>query len=107
MFHQQVNTKCICCIPSLNFVSCSCRDQGQLSGPVLVYRNPGAHPGDIHVVNARYVEALKDFVGNAKYGVFFPSKGLRSMADEIAGGDYDGDMYWVCRNPEVCSSGLF
>ncbi|KNA06682.1 hypothetical protein SOVF_178750, partial [Spinacia oleracea] len=76
-------------------------DQGQLSGPVLVYRNPGAHPGDIHVVNARYVEALKDFVGNAKYGVFFPSKGLRSMADEIAGGDYDGDMYWVCRNPEL------
>lgn len=67
---------------------------------MLVYRNPGLHPGDIHVVNARYVEALEDFVGNSKYGIFFPSKGPRSMADEIAGGDYDGDMYWISTNPE-------
>uniref|UniRef100_A0A803N8V8 RNA-dependent RNA polymerase n=1 Tax=Chenopodium quinoa TaxID=63459 RepID=A0A803N8V8_CHEQI len=55
---------------------CVILDQGQLYGPVLVYRNPGIHPGDIYVVNARYVE------------------------DEIAGGDYDGDMYWVSTNSE-------
>lgn len=52
-------------------------------------------------MNARYVEGLKDFVGDAKYGIFFPSKGPRSMADEIAGGDYDGDMYWVSTNSEL------
>ncbi|KAL2924650.1 putative RNA-dependent RNA polymerase 3 [Bienertia sinuspersici] len=79
---------------------CVILDQGQLSGPVLVYRNPGVHPGDIHVVNARYIETLKDYVGNSKYGIFFPSKGQRSMADEIAGGDYDGDLYWVSTNAE-------
>lgn len=52
-------------------------------------------------MNAIPVEGLKDFVGNSKYGIFFPSKGPRSMADEIAGGDYDGDMYWVSTNTEV------
>lgn len=86
---------------------CLSRDDGQVSGPVLVYRNPGTHPGDIHVVNARYVGALKEIVGNSKYGIFFPSKGPRSMADEIAGGDYDGDTYWVSTNFEVCSLVLF
>ncbi|XP_021723566.1 probable RNA-dependent RNA polymerase 5 [Chenopodium quinoa] len=80
---------------------CIILDQGQISGPVLVYRNPGTHPGDIHILTAKYVEGLKEYVGNAKYGIFFPSKGLRSMADEIAGGDYDGDMYWVSRNSEL------
>ncbi|XP_074273775.1 putative RNA-dependent RNA polymerase 5 isoform X2 [Silene latifolia] len=80
---------------------CVILEHGQISGPVLVYRNPGIHPGDIHVVNARYVKALEEIVGNSKYGIFFPSKGPRSMADEIAGGDYDGDMYWVSRDPEL------
>ncbi|KNA23577.1 hypothetical protein SOVF_023880 isoform A [Spinacia oleracea] len=80
---------------------CVILDDGQVSGPVLVYRNPGTHPGDIHVVNARYVGALKEIVGNSKYGIFFPSKGPRSMADEIAGGDYDGDTYWVSTNFEL------
>ncbi|XP_021741422.1 probable RNA-dependent RNA polymerase 3 [Chenopodium quinoa] len=80
---------------------CVILEEGQLSGPVLVYRNPGTHTGDIHVVTARYIEGLKDVVGNAKYGIFFPCKGPRSMADEIAGGDYDGDMYWVSTNAEL------
>ncbi|KAH9603941.1 hypothetical protein KSS87_019698 [Heliosperma pusillum] len=80
---------------------CVILEHGQISGPVLVYRNPGIHPGDIHVVNAIYVKALEEIVGNSKYGIFFPSKGPRSMADEIAGGDYDGDMYWVSRDPEL------
>lgn len=89
------------------FLFLPCRDQGPLYGPVLIYRNPGLHPGDIHVVNARYIKGLEEFVGNSKYGIFFPSKGPRSMADEIAGGDYDGDMYWVSTNTEVCSCFLF
>ncbi|CAO2822916.1 unnamed protein product [Amaranthus hypochondriacus] len=80
---------------------CVILDQGPLYGPVLIYRNPGLHPGDIHVVNARYIKGLEEFVGNSKYGIFFPSKGPRSMADEIAGGDYDGDMYWVSTNTEL------
>lgn len=78
-----------------------CRDNGQVSGKVLVYRNPGLHFGDIHILKAVYVQAMEDFVGNAKYAIFFPIKGRRSLADEMAGGDFDGDMYFVSRNPQV------
>ncbi|KAG6389123.1 hypothetical protein SASPL_150582 [Salvia splendens] len=74
---------------------------GQISGNVLVYRNPGMHFGDIHVMKAVYIEELEEFVGNAKYGIFFSTKGQRSAAYEMATGDFDGDMYWVSRNPEL------
>jgi len=47
------------------------------------------------------VEALEEIVGNAKYGIFFSTKGERSVASEIANGDFDGDVYWVSRNPEL------
>ncbi|GMP59698.1 hypothetical protein CsSME_00022876 [Camellia sinensis var. sinensis] len=77
------------------------RENGQISGQVLVYRNPGLHFGDIHVLKAVYVKALEDFVGNAKYAIFFSTKGRRSVGSEIANGDFDGDMYWVSRNPEL------
>ncbi|GAV88059.1 RdRP domain-containing protein [Cephalotus follicularis] len=80
---------------------CIILDNGPISGKVLVYRNPGLHFGDIHVLKATFVAALGDFVGNAKYAIFFPCKGPRSLADEIAGGDFDGDMYFVSRNPEL------
>ncbi|XP_022754978.1 probable RNA-dependent RNA polymerase 5 isoform X2 [Durio zibethinus] len=76
-------------------------DDGQISGKVLVYHQPGIHFGDIHVLNARYVEALNEYVGHAKYAIFFPCKGRRSLADEMAGGDFDGDMYFVSRNPQL------
>ncbi|KAB1214810.1 putative RNA-dependent RNA polymerase 5 [Morella rubra] len=76
-------------------------DNGQISGKVLVYRNPGLHFGDIHILKATYVKALEPIIGNAKYAIFFPCKGPRSLADEIAGGDFDGDMYWVSRNPQL------
>lgn len=78
------------------------RKDGQVSWEkVLVYRNPGLHFGDIHVLKATYVKELEDFVGTSKYAIFFPCNGPRSLADEIAGGDFDGDMYFVSRNPEV------
>ncbi|XP_023006718.1 probable RNA-dependent RNA polymerase 5 isoform X2 [Cucurbita maxima] len=80
---------------------CVILENGQINGKVLVYRNPGLHFGDIHVLTAKYVEDLVPVVGNAKYGIFFSCKGPRSVADEIAGGDFDGDMYWVSRNSQL------
>ncbi|WCJ42551.1 RNA-dependent RNA polymerase family protein [Euphorbia peplus] len=80
---------------------CIIMENGHLSGKVLVYRNPGLHFGDIHVAKARYVNELEDFVGNAKYAIFFSCKGPRSLAHEIATGDFDGDMYFVSRNPKL------
>ncbi|KAK2982308.1 hypothetical protein RJ640_027405, partial [Escallonia rubra] len=83
---------------------CVILESGQISGRVLVYRNPGLHFGDIHVLNAVYVKDLEDFVGNAKFAIFFSTKGRRSVASEIANGDFDGDMYWVSRNPQLLTS---
>lgn len=80
---------------------CIILENGQINGKVLVYRNPGLHFGDIHVLTAKYVEDLVPVVGNAKYAIFFSCKGPRSVADEIAGGDFDGDMYWVSRNSQL------
>ncbi|KAJ0091065.1 hypothetical protein Patl1_13328 [Pistacia atlantica] len=81
---------------------CIILNDGQVSWEkVLVYRNPGLHFGDIHVLKAKHVKELDDIVGNAKYAIFFPCKGPRSVADEIAGGDFDGDMFFVSRNPEL------
>ncbi|XVF34908.1 hypothetical protein REPUB_Repub18cG0098800 [Reevesia pubescens] len=80
---------------------CIILDNGQISGKVLVYRQPGLHFGDVHVLNARYVETLDEYVGHAKYAIFFPCKGPRSLADEMGGGDFDGDLFFVSRNPQV------
>ncbi|GMI89458.1 hypothetical protein like AT2G19930 [Hibiscus trionum] len=76
-------------------------DNGQISGKVLVYRSPGVHFGDVHVLNARYVDKLNEFVGHAKYAIFLPCNGPRSLADEMAGGDFDGDMFFVSQNPQL------
>ncbi|CAH8262795.1 unnamed protein product [Arabidopsis lyrata] len=80
---------------------CVILESGQISGDVLVYRNPGLHFGDIHILQATYVKTLEQYVGNSKYAVFFPQKGPRSLGDEIAGGDFDGDMYFISRNPKL------
>ncbi|XP_052180975.1 probable RNA-dependent RNA polymerase 5 [Diospyros lotus] len=80
---------------------CVILGNGQISGKVLVYRNPGLHFGDVHVLNAVYIRDLEAFIGNAKYAIFFSTKGQRSAATEIANGDFDGDTYWVSRNPEL------
>ncbi|XVF88617.1 hypothetical protein PTKIN_Ptkin19aG0065300 [Pterospermum kingtungense] len=80
---------------------CIILDNGQISGKVLVYHQPGLHFGDIHVLKARYVASLDEYVGHAKYAIFFPQKGPRSLADEMAGADFDGDMFFVSRNPQL------
>ncbi|KAM7260355.1 hypothetical protein ACFE04_016096 [Oxalis oulophora] len=80
---------------------CIILEHGPISGKVLVYRHPGLHFGDIHVLTAIHVPGLENFVGNAKYAIFFPTKGPRSLADEMSGGDFDGDIFFVSRNPEL------
>ena len=66
---------------------------------VLVYKSPGMHPGDLHKVAVRYPEALRQMISGSDpsrtHGVFFSTKGERSLADKIAGSDFDGDEYSV------------
>lgn len=80
---------------------CVVLENGQVSGKVLVYRNPGLHFGDVHVLNAQYVKELEDYIGNSKFAIFFSTKGRRSVANEIANGDFDGDIYWVSKNDKL------
>ncbi|XP_028554239.1 probable RNA-dependent RNA polymerase 4 isoform X2 [Dendrobium catenatum] len=80
---------------------CIILDNGQVSGDVLVYKHPGLHFGDIHRLTATYIKDLEDVIGNAKHAIFFSVKGTRSLTDEIANSDLDGDMYWVSRNPQL------
>lgn len=47
------------------------------------------------------MKELEDYIGNCKFGIFFSTKGRRSVANEIGNGDFDGDLYWVSRNPQV------
>lgn len=80
---------------------CIILENGPIYGKVLVYKHPGLHFGDIHVLTATYFEEFKAFVGSSKYAIFFPTKGPRSLADEIANSDLDGDMYWVSKNSQL------
>lgn len=80
---------------------CVILDNGQLSGKVLVYKHPGLHFGDIHILTATYIDGLEKVVGHSKYAIFFPTCGPRSLADEMANSDFDGDIYWVSRNPQL------
>nr|XP_018676824.1 PREDICTED: probable RNA-dependent RNA polymerase 5 isoform X2 [Musa acuminata subsp. malaccensis] len=80
---------------------CVILENGQVSGDVLVYKHPGLHFGDVHVLTATYNKDLEKFVGYSKYAIFFPTKGPRSLADEMANSDFDGDMYWVSRNSQL------
>jgi hypothetical protein len=66
-----------------------------------VFRQPGLHPGDIRVFKARKVPGMEELVGTSGYAIIFSVKGGRSAPDMMAGGNLDGDPYWVCFNKEV------
>eukprot|EP01041_Mallomonas_annulata_P003187 gene3187-6288_t len=73
-----------------------------VSGPVAVTRNPMHHPGDIRVLNAVENAELSHYLQQTNGGViFFSTKGRRSSADEMSGGDFDGDLYLVIYNQDV------
>jgi hypothetical protein len=64
---------------------------------VLVARSPAHFPSDIQKVRAVFrpeLHALKDVI-------VFSSKGNVPLADKLSGGDYDGDLAWVCWDPDV------
>lgn len=68
----------------------------ELEGKVVVFRNPCVLPSDIRVLNACKRSAatsqLKKLYRNC---LVIPSKGPDSHARECAGGDLDGDLYYV------------
>ncbi|EHK15310.1 uncharacterized protein TRIVIDRAFT_122493, partial [Trichoderma virens Gv29-8] len=64
---------------------------------ILVARAPAHFPSDIQrvrVVSRPELRKLKDVI-------IFSTKGDKPLADMLSGGDYDGDMAWVCWDQNI------
>jgi hypothetical protein len=67
---------------------------------VLVARSPAHFVSDVRKVKAVFkseLHALKDVI-------VFSRKGNIPLADKLSGGDYDGDLAWVCWDKEIVDS---
>ncbi|KAG6764321.1 hypothetical protein POTOM_031786 [Populus tomentosa] len=86
-----------------NLYDSSERGRGQcylIAGSVVVAKNPCLHPGDVRILKAVDVLALHHMVDC----VVFPQKGPRPHPNECSGSDLDGDIYFVCWDPELIPS---
>lgn len=68
-----------------------------LEGEVIIGRSPAGRPSDIQKARAVYRPELSHLYDV----VVFSAKGPRPLADKLAGGDYDGDIFWLCWEPEL------
>lgn len=67
---------------------------------VLVARTPAHYPSDIQRVKA----VFKPELGSLKDVIIFSTKGNIPLADKLSGGDYDGDIAWVCWEPGIVNN---
>ncbi|KAL4932417.1 RNA dependent RNA polymerase-domain-containing protein [Aspergillus undulatus] len=69
---------------------------------VLVTRNPCLHPGDLRKLRA----VDRPELAHLTDCVVFSVKGGRPAADQMSGGDLDGDTFFVCWDPDLVPSRL-
>ncbi|KAJ3122031.1 RNA-dependent RNA polymerase [Nowakowskiella sp. JEL0407] len=67
------------------------RETKVMTGRCAVARSPALHPGDIQIVRAVRCEKLM----HIKNCVVFSQKGHRPLPNKLAGGDLDGDEFFV------------
>tara|TARA_B100000795_G_C22758926_1_gene422727 strand:- start:44 stop:1453 length:1410 start_codon:yes stop_codon:yes gene_type:complete len=77
-------------------------------GEVLFYRSPGIHCGDVRkgrvVLPSEELKAVLGKLGPRDNAVIFSVQGKRSLADEQAGGDLDGDVFSVIWNASLVAA---
>ena len=66
-----------------------------MTGWALLSRLPAARGSDIRCVSFRYVPELS----HLRDVLVLSTRGVQPLADMCSGGDYDGDQFWVCREP--------
>jgi hypothetical protein len=64
---------------------------------VLVARQPALRPSDIQKVRAVRCAKLE----HVQDVIVFSSLGCIPLASKLQGGDYDGDTFWVCWEPDL------
>jgi len=67
---------------------------------LLVARQPAVRNSDIQKVRATLIPELSHLVNI----VVFPSRGQFPLAGKLQGGDYDGDIFWLCWEDELVAS---
>lgn len=68
-----------------------------ITGKVTMAKNPCLHPGDIRILQAVDNPALHHLVDC----FVMPQKGDRPHSNEASGSDLDGDLYFVCWDPDL------
>lgn len=74
-------------------------DSFVLEGRIITTRNPCTHPGDIRILTG----VNKPELSHLFNVVVFSSKGERPQCHKMAGGDLDGDVYFVCWDHAIVS----
>lgn len=64
---------------------------------LLVGRQPALRPSDMQKVRAVFKWELAHLVDV----VVFPAQGTYPLAGKLQGGDYDGDTFWLCWEPDL------
>jgi hypothetical protein len=64
---------------------------------VLVARQPACRRSDLQKVTALSHPQL----GHMVDVVVFPTRGQYPLAGKLQGGDYDGDIFWICRETDL------
>jgi len=67
------------------------------NGKIAVARNPCYYPGDVRVLEVVDIQGLSHLVDC----IVFPVEGPRPHAHEMAGGDLDGDRFFVTWDPDL------
>jgi hypothetical protein len=70
---------------------------GQIFKELIGGRNPARRPGDLQRLKLVQKEELSNIVDI----VVFSTQGRQPEASKMQGGDYDGDMFWLCWEPSI------